>query len=383
MKKILQFLEQGFRHVIVYPLFRLLFRNPPVDIPIDIRSVKKLLILRYDRIGDIIVTTPVFRALKKANPSLRIGVLASESNAELICRNPNVDRIYTLHTSWLNLWKEIRSARTEQYDVVLNFIFNRTTSGGVLANLIAPHGIKIGQGAEKYRFYFNVLLKLPRGDRHMADILAGIVKEVFRVRIPAKELRFDLPVEKEFERSVERFVTEFSADGKEKGKRGKARRVPKRPLVVVNISATDDVRKISREQAPEIVRSVLKTGRYRVAVISSPNDSEWRDTVINTVNSPLCRAYPAAGVAPLKEIAALIGVAQAVITPDTSIVHIASAMQTPVMGLFTPLQVTAEWLPYNVKHRTLFARPGKPVSTLPVSEIQRHVASFLKGLKKG
>ena len=383
MKKILQLLEQAFRHGIVYPLFRLLFRNPPVDIPIDIRSVRKLLILRYDRIGDIIVTTPVFRALKKANPSLFIGVLASESNAELISHNPNVDRIYTVHSSWLALWKEIRDARTERYDVVLNLIFNRTTSGGVLANMIAPRGIKIGQGAEKYRFYFNALLKLPRGDRHMVEILAGIVKEVFHVRISSKNLRFELPVEKEVTRNVERFVKGFASDSKAVRKRGVNRRAPKRPLVVVNISATDEVRKISRKQALEIVESVLKTGGYRVAVVSSPGDSDWRDAIIDAVNSPLCRAYPAAGVAPLKEVAALIGAARAVITPDTSIVHIASAMQTPVMGLFTPLQVTAEWLPYNVKHRTLFAQPGKPVSALPAAEIQRHVALFLKGLKKG
>ena len=74
-------LEYWWRHQIVYPLLRLIFHNPRKDSPIDIRTVKSLLFLRYDRIGDMIVTTPIFRSLKQLNPALKIGVVASETNA--------------------------------------------------------------------------------------------------------------------------------------------------------------------------------------------------------------------------------------------------------------------------------------------------------------
>ena len=83
-------LEYWWRHQIVYPFLRSLLHNPEHDAPIDIHTVNSILILRYDRIGDMIVTTPIFRRLKELHPQLKIGVFASETNAEIILNNPFV-----------------------------------------------------------------------------------------------------------------------------------------------------------------------------------------------------------------------------------------------------------------------------------------------------
>ena len=48
-------IESFWRHRFVYPVLRFIIRNPQIDKPIDILSVKKLLIFRYDRIGDMII----------------------------------------------------------------------------------------------------------------------------------------------------------------------------------------------------------------------------------------------------------------------------------------------------------------------------------------
>ena len=61
----------------------------------DIKKSKKVLILKYDRIGDMIVTTPIFRELKKAYPSIRISVLASQINKDVVRNNPYIDEIHT------------------------------------------------------------------------------------------------------------------------------------------------------------------------------------------------------------------------------------------------------------------------------------------------
>ena len=60
----------------------------------DIKKSKKVLILKYDRIGDMIVTTPIFRELKHAYPNIEISVLASQVNKDVIKYNPYVDDIY-------------------------------------------------------------------------------------------------------------------------------------------------------------------------------------------------------------------------------------------------------------------------------------------------
>jgi ADP-heptose:LPS heptosyltransferase len=203
-------LEYWWRHYIVYPVLRLVFRNPKQNSSIDIHSVKRLLVLRYDRIGDMIVTTPFFKILKAANPNMRIGVLASKINAEIIQHNPNVDVIHVLTNHWWQIAKEIKNARKENYDVVVNLVFNRTTSGGILANLIAPNGIKIGQGDEKYRFLFNRLQSVVRDDKQMVDIIASYLRDAVGLNISSSNQHYELNVDDE----TRKYVASFLEDNK-------------------------------------------------------------------------------------------------------------------------------------------------------------------------
>ena len=59
----------------------------------DIQKSSKVLMLRYDRIGDMIITTPVFREFKSSFPDAEINVLASRSNSIILKNNPHVDNI--------------------------------------------------------------------------------------------------------------------------------------------------------------------------------------------------------------------------------------------------------------------------------------------------
>ena len=73
-------------------LLRILTSKKPVNF--NLKDTKKILFMRYDRIGDMIITTPVFRELKLANPKISISVLASKTNQEVLLNNPFIDSIY-------------------------------------------------------------------------------------------------------------------------------------------------------------------------------------------------------------------------------------------------------------------------------------------------
>ncbi len=365
MKAVLRPLELLFRHAIVYPLFRLVFRNNEVNTAIPLQSVRKLLILRYDRIGDIVVTTPVFRKLKRLHPGLILGVLASSSNADLVRTNPFVDRLHVLPKHWWQLPGLFREARRERYDVVLNFIFNRTTSGGVLANLIAPQAVKVGQGAKKYRFYFNRLLHLERGKDHMAEVLLKFTDTVFDLPALKRSPLFEIIVGDAERQSVASFMTDSAL------KTGK--------YIVLNISAAEKERQLSHQQSAYVAH-VLSACGESVVVISAPADSGTRQSIVASTAGKIAQ-FPPRGNSDLLTIAALVAECKAVITPDTSVIHLASAMNVPVMGLYTPLRVTKEWLPYRVKHRIVLAPPDKPVSAIPLKTIETEVKLFLDSLK--
>ena len=97
----------------------------------DIKKSKKVLILKYDRIGDMIVTTPIFRELKNAYPNCSISVLASEENKDVIKYNPYIDNIYVNYkNSLLRDLPKLLKLRRKKFDVCIE-----------LEHSVIPHAI--------------------------------------------------------------------------------------------------------------------------------------------------------------------------------------------------------------------------------------------------
>ncbi|MEX2115504.1 MAG: O-antigen ligase family protein [Bacteroidota bacterium] len=96
---------------------------------------------------------------------------------------------------------------------------------------------------------------------------------------------------------------------------------------------------------------------------------------------PNCHEFTPEGNTDLLTIADLIRSAKCVVTPDTSIIHIASAVQTPVLGFYTPLRVTNEWMPFGVKYDIVLAENGRPVSSIPTDIVAVRTKAFLGGIR--
>ncbi|MEX2090344.1 MAG: glycosyltransferase family 9 protein, partial [Bacteroidota bacterium] len=130
-------------------------------------------------------------------------------------------------------------------------------------------------------------------------------------------------------------------------------------------------------QAEDLARSLAGEKSFRTTLIYAPGDEEMRKVATNLADTSECVSFPEAGTASLLEIASLVEGALCVITPDTAIVHFASAMKTPILGLFTPLQGIHEWLPYKVRHELVTADPGKPVSSIPLDVMRKRAMDFI------
>jgi ADP-heptose:LPS heptosyltransferase len=371
MRRFLELLEHAARSVLVVPFFRFILRNRPVDAPIDLGTVRKLLILRYDRIGDMIISTPIFCNLKRLRPDLHLGVLASRSNVEIIRNNPFIDSIYVLNANPFAFFREVRRARRERYDVVLSFVFNRTTAPALLARLLGPTSLKFGHADEKYRSYFDRLVKLQRFSVHMAESLAAYLREVFGIELRQEDLRFEIFVDESSRKAVDEFLLQNRIRRRQSPERGRD------PYVVLNLSAKDAARRISVAQAKTIAAHLGERKSPRTVLVVAPDDAEMAGAVGASREFERCILYPGRGKATLLQLASLVGGAVGVFTPDTSIVHFASASETPVFGFFTTMQGMQEWLPYRVTYDLVVAPAGQPASSIPLMEMIKGIDRFL------
>jgi ADP-heptose:LPS heptosyltransferase len=122
------------------------FHSKKIDKP------KKILIIRKDEIGDLLLSIPMYEAIKKAYPNSELSVLVGKPAAPLLEHNPFIDRIIPIETirnnkiafikQYLNL---IRHLKNEKFDLAID-------PKGSLLNIILMYLIR----AEKRVAYWNI-----------------------------------------------------------------------------------------------------------------------------------------------------------------------------------------------------------------------------------
>jgi ADP-heptose:LPS heptosyltransferase len=80
-------------------------------------ALKKILLIRFSSIGDIILTSPVIRCIKKQLKDVELHVVTKNAYQSIFASNPYVDKVYDFSTS---LKEVIPSLRTEHYDFVVD-----------------------------------------------------------------------------------------------------------------------------------------------------------------------------------------------------------------------------------------------------------------------
>lgn len=358
MTKSVEAVERFFRKNIVYPLLRMIFRNPLSESPIDLRQVTRVLVLRYDRIGDMIVTTPILSTLKQQYPHLRIDVLASKANAEIVQGSPFVDNLLIFETNWVRLLSQIVFLRKQKYDVVLNFIFNRTTGPGILANLVAPKGHKVGQGRVRYAFYFNQMVKIRRFEQHMLESYVSMIEQAFGIAIQREELTFQITVGGDTTPIVNEWLQKRTLHRRSEPK------AQGLPYLVLNPSAKDTDRSLNASQGAALFKSLSTRLDVRAVLLDSPGNEALSEAIRRKADVQQPLVYRTVSPKPLGELASLIEGAILVISPDTSIVHFASAMQTPVLAIYAPVNASQEWTPHKVLYDVVMAKGEQRISEI-------------------
>lgn len=371
MNRLIDTLERLVRTKMAYPLLRMLFRNPLSESPIDLHKINRILILRYDRIGDMIVTTPILRTLKQQYPHLRIDILASKVNAEIVRGTLFVDNLLILETNWLRLLQQIASLRKQDYGVVLNFIFNRTTGPGILANLVAPKGLKVGQGLDRYAFYFNRLVKVKRFEQHMLESYVTMIEQAFGISVLREELSFQITIDDDTKRFVNDWLQTHAL------RRGAEAKGEGLPYLVLNPSGKHRDRSLEVQQVVALVKSLSTRQGVRLVLLDSPGNEALSEFIRGGSNIQQSLSYRTLTSKPLGELASLVEGALLVVSPDTSIVHFASAMQTPVLAIYAPRDASQEWLPHRVPYDVVMAQGEQRISEIEPQVLIEGVNRFV------
>jgi heptosyltransferase II len=318
----------------------------------------RVLFLRNDRIGDMVLATATIKAIASAHPTITVDVLASVLNAAVLRGNPHVGTVISIDKkrpwSYLATIARIRRAR---YDAIVDPLVMSQSLTTTLLMLCSGAEHRIGLAGRGNDSVLTVPVAPVAGAVHYVDRVAAVLTA------------FGVPVSVS---QPELFLTAAeSSTGEARWRSAEifaARQAPGRRLVV-NVSAT----KRNRYWADKrFIETLLHLRRC------------YPDVVILIIGSPadwdrMSRIGVGAGVAVVRtphyrEMMAIVAASHFVFTADTSVTHIASAFRKPVVVMY-PGRGGGLWGPYGTRGTILSAAPS--LEALEVAPVIRALQEMI------
>jgi ADP-heptose:LPS heptosyltransferase len=294
----------------------------------DLIASRKVLFLRPGKLGDLIVATPFFRLIKTYDPSIRIAVACSPRNCVAVQNNPYIDeiRVVNFH-SFLDVIRLILWIRKQNFSHLIDLIpgFSRTSSQ--IARFVRSKVSTVaGMHKHKGSRYFDIITNAE--NIHIIERNRALIEAALGLKFTS-DLRTELfPLEKQIHN-----VTALLANSN-----------PQHPLVGVNCSAGEIERQWGKEKYIELIRRLLLSHPDIVLVLFAVGEQVlW----VKELFSNTSRVVIVAGF-DLHTVAAMLSRLTLFITPDTSLIHIASGYRVPVVGLYcVDGENLVRWRAYN------------------------------------
>lgn len=279
---------------------------------IEKQEIKSIVFLRYDgKIGDMVVNSFIFREIKKNYPNIKISVVATGEAKKIIGNNPNIDKIYDFSKNIFKMGMLSSEIAKEKYDLLIDFSEVLRVRPLVFINLCKA---RINMGLQKKNWNtFDISFDHPQNkERHIQDTYIEVLR-ILGVNVTDKS--YDLSIDAPQEETIERYIKD-SLEGKR--------------YMIFNPYAASKHRSFNNEKIKEMLKVMLKTRKEEIVLICTRDRVENLNKVVNELNEN--RVHIASFT--LLETIALIKKATLVVTPDTAIVHIASAFDRPMIGIY-------------------------------------------------
>jgi ADP-heptose:LPS heptosyltransferase len=334
--KLLKSIEIGFKRLVLQ-IFRLCGGIKKAKAEFDPNKIKKVLFIRHDKLGDMIVSLPIFHNLRRLYPNMRIDVVCGRGNYEIVKTDPHITRTYYYHKKPLYDLKNVLEMRKEKYDCVVDLIFGSGVTNVILTALIAGPRFKFGVGKLKYAKYYDRTYEFVRFKRHIIDATGSVLK-LFGVDPKQCDMRPRMNLDETEIGVGKRFVEKL----KEKYE----------VVLCVNLSVGHFIRSWPVEKFHELVGILQREYTDWAIVLNyAPSERYKADHIISDYKENVV-AIPSG--LNIRQVAGMMGSYDFLITPDTSLTHIASSFDLPSMVMYPGSDDNFnEWGPYNPKIRAI------------------------------
>jgi ADP-heptose:LPS heptosyltransferase len=297
--------------------------------------MKKILILRFSSIGDIVLTTPVIRALKQQLPGTQVHYATKLQFKSVVAFNPYLDKVHYLGGSLPDL---VAALRQENFDFIID-LHNSLRSRLIRQQLGVP-----GQGFDKLNRRKWLLVNLKWGRLPQVHIVDRYLETARRlgIRNDGQGLDYFIPAEEEVA------LTALPAPFRQ-------------GYVAFAIGAQHATKRLPADRMIALCEQINQP----IVLLGGKEDAATGDAIAEyffqrtTNNEQKTTIYNACGKYSLNQSASLVKQAKVVFSHDTGLMHIAAAFQKKIFSIWGNTIPEFGMYPYKTDFVVL-ERPGLP-----------------------
>jgi ADP-heptose:LPS heptosyltransferase len=313
----------------------------------------KILVVQIGRIGDTVLTTPLFRAIKQALPDAEIHVLASRTGAPVLVDNPRVKKIIVYRKDPFSLFLLLVRLQFSHYDWLIDPKDHPSTESSFIAGICRAKN-KVGYNKPGSGVFIHAI---PSNEENYN--LHATERNLVCLKPLGFPMFSELRPELFFDRALQEKIRVEVFSGPQKS-------------TLLNISAGHEIRYWTAENWAAVARYCINKG-LRSILVHKPRDAHLAQKILEL--SPGLRIFHSSSI---RDIVAIVPLVCCVVTLDTSVVHIASAFDVPQVALFLDVEWNLiKFRPLSGMSAAILPEKGMPVSSIPAGRVIDEVEKML------
>ncbi|MBI5206738.1 MAG: glycosyltransferase family 9 protein [Candidatus Firestonebacteria bacterium] len=296
---------------------------------------KRILVIQIRRIGDVLVTTPVVRALRLAFPEAKLDFLSNDISADVLYGNSNIDEIVIMSeektSSYKGQLKFIKYIRNRNYDLVLDFL---GTPRSAYITAFSGALYKVGFNFRGRAWAYNIKVEPDESPKYVVDYKFDLLK---KINVMSDDTSLDKIIIPEINKNrVEKYLSDIKITSDN---------------IIITISPTSrrKTRMWTKKGFAELSDILINKYRAKIFFVWGPGEKAEIDEICSLMKNK-------AEIIPpfdLKDLAYLISRANLFISNDNGPMHIAVAMGTPTLTIYGPSEEWRWTPPNDPKHRVV------------------------------
>jgi len=339
---------------------------------------KGILIIQLRRIGDVLMCTPVIRALRQKYPQSHLAFLTEEESKSILENNPNLNEIIVWnknkYPNWFYALKKIKEIREKKFDLVVDLLGTPRTA---LASFLSGSKKRIGFAYRFRKIFYNLRVVPDQQEKYGALYKLDSLKPI---GIESRDCKLDMVIDSKAKSFAQKFFTENDLSGSDF-------------KITISPTARRRFNFWFLDRYAQVADGLKEKYSAKVILVWGPGEREIVEKIASLMKfKPIISAETTT----LLELAAILEKCDLHVGNDNGTKHIATAVGVPTVTIYGPHSPVSWTYPDSSRHK--FVKKNCPcvnnerkkhsctkvtcLDSISVEDVQQVLDSIISNLPK-